>query len=399
MRTRRWSTVLGVGLLVGVPAVAAQAVVPTHQVYRPSPTLPARQSANTSSRSPSTTASSARPQPARTQSAQTKPAPAHSTQTTTVVPAPAATSEAYAVVLANILALSHTKSSASGDGTSSTANVLEIGGKPLASQFGGTQSGSGTSSGHLLFINPSNQFLLAVAPWAATNSQSSSQSTANSIADLLVLGLGDQSTSQSASLRVLQSQSSSTWTSGASTGTASSDGAILNLGGAKGITVDLLHSQNSSSGVGSSYLISINGNQIGSSGQAGGKCSITLPGLISLECLTVSGGKSGLVTTVGSGVVKVALGSGANKLTGGLFQTASGFGPGSLATSTSPSTGAGSSAASAPPSAKRGSGVLAFTGMDELALLVVVALMVLAGAGLVAWSRWPRIGNWLSAST
>lgn len=416
MRTRRWSMVLGVGLLASAPAVAAQAVTATHQTNRagspmvfhrsqvtakpssaPARTAPAQSAPKQSAPKQSTPTQSAGTQRASAPSASSQSTKAQSTQTTTV-PAPAATSEAYALVLANLLAISHTKSSASGGGTSSTANVLEIGGKPLASQFGGTQSGVGSSSGHLIDLGQANAFRFAVAPWSASNSQSSSQTTANSIADLLILGLGNPSTSQSASLRVLQSQSSSTWTSGQSTGTGSTDGAILNLGGAKGVTVDLLHSQTSSSGTGSSYLISLNGNQIGSSGQTSGKCSITLPGLISLDCLTTSGGKSGLITTVGSGVAKVAVGSGAGKLTGGLFQTASGFGSSSLAASTSPSAGSASSAASAAPSAKRGSSVLAFTGVDELVLLVIVALMVLVGAGLVAGSRWPRIANRLSPS-
>jgi hypothetical protein len=398
MHIRRWTTVLGTAVLLSLPAAAAEASVSTggHPASRPAiapasrpSTAPAsRPSSAPASRPSSTSASSS----SNTSSRPSASSTSQSTKTTTT-PAPAARSEAYALVLANILAISHSKTSASGGGTSSTANPLEIGGKPLATQFGGTQTGAGTSSGHLIDIGQPNQFRLAVTPWSATNTQSSSQNTANAIADVLILGLGNPSTSQSASLRVLESRSSSTWTSGASSSNTSTDGAILNVGGASGLTVDLLHAETSSSGKGSSYLVSINGNQIGSSGQASGKCTITIPGLLDLACLTATGGTAGSVTTAGSGVAKAVLGSGTSKLTAGLFQTSSGFGTGLSASAPSSAPTLNSASASAP--AAKSSGALAFTGVNPTMLLLIVGLLLLAGGFLVAWTRSARFAHWV----
>ena len=328
------------------------------------------------------------------------------TTQTVVIPAPTSTSAAYAANILNAIAISHTIASAGNGTTQGTANVLEIGGNPLAPQLGGTQTGAGTSSGVLLDTAtlgiPTNALQLQVAPWAVTNKQSSSATSSNSIADLLVLTLGDTTTSSSASLRVLQSTSNANWTAGQSSSNATSDGAILNLGGAGGLNVDLLHSDTSSTTPGSSYIISINGNQIGSNSQAGGQCALTIPSLLSLSCLTATGGLAGTLTTGASqvlGVTITPLGTGVSLINsnassglGGISLPGIGGGNGGQTGNTG-ATAAGHAAATAHAAVKAGHHPLAFTGLDVPMLLGIAVLMLTAGAGLIWLVRRPRTAS------
>ena len=329
---------------------------------------------------------------------------ADSTQTV-VVPAPTSTAAAYAANILNAIAISHTIASAGNNTTQGTANVLEIGGNPLLPQLGGTQNGAGNSQGVLLDTAalgiPANALLLQVAPWAVSNSQSSNASSSSSIADLLVLTLGDTTTASSASLRVLQSTSNANWTAGQSTSNGTSDGAILNLGGPSGLNVDLLHSDTSSTTPGSSYLISINGQQIGSNGQAGGQCALTIPSLLSLSCLTATGGLAGTISSGTSQVVGIVLNPGganlpvslinsnANSGTGGISLLPGVSGGGSQ-TGAGSGAGTGKAAATAHAAAKAGHHPLAFTGIDLPLLLGIAVLLLTAGLGLVFWVRRPR---------
>ena len=388
MRKIRWGAAVGAALLVSIP-VAAEAATPTAPTT--STSAPSTSTSQTSTSAPSTSTSTQSP---------TAPKSASTTTGTTTTPAPAGTSEAYALVIGNILALSHTKASASGSGTSSTADPLELGGNPPASQFGGTQNGPG-SSGSALFDtgNQSNQFRLALLPWTATNSQSpdGSQSTADAMSDIVLLDLGTPGTSQSASVRVLQSQSHATWTPAASSGNSSADGAIVNAGGPSGLNIDLLHSESSSSGAGSSYLLSINGNTIGSSGQVNGQCQIPLSPLLVINCLTSTGGVANNITTSGADVVTATLGPGSQQsLTAKLIDsnTKSGIAPPAVnsgngaqtgGSGSGAGTGSGNGAATAP------SGALAFTGLDAVSLLALALALGLGGTGLVWWARRSRV--------
>lgn len=322
------------------------------------------------------------------------------TTSTTTTPAPGGTAEAYAAQVAGVIAVSHTSASASGGGTSSTANPLELGGKPPASQFGGTQNGDGTSTGNLMDTGPSSQFRLALLPWSASNSQNGTENSASALSDIVLLDLGDQTTAQSASVRVLQSESNATWNSSNSSGNSSSDGAIIKAGGPSGLNIDVLHAETSSSGTGSSYLLSINGNEIGSSGQVNGQCTLTIPSLLSLNCLTASGGTANSVTSEAAGVAEVVLGTPPAGLDIGLIQSKSSAGLGG-----SPSVSAGNGGQQGPASSPTGSsgsapaassGSLPFTGFDSLAL-TLAALLLGAVGGLLVWTtRRMRTGAQLA---
>lgn len=352
-----------------------------------------------------TTAAGALPVAPLTAPLQEALTPKASSQSETATdPAPAGSAEAYAAEVAGVIGISHTKASASSSGTSSTANSLELGGSPPAPQFGGTQTGPGSNSNALLDTGPSSQFRLALTPWSVTNTQSDGQNSASAIADILLLDLGDQTTAESASLRVLQSTSDATWNSNSSTGTASSDGAILTAGGPSGLDVDLLHSDASSDGTGHSYLLSVNGNQIGSNGQVNGQCALSVPPLVSLECLTASGGTANSITSEASGVLNVILGSPPGDATIGLIQSStsgsatptvsSGSGeqgpPGSSGGSPGGSPNAGGSSGGA---ASQGTGALAFTGLNVGTFLLVALLLGSLGLLVVWTTRRVRTAN------
>lgn len=399
MRTARWGAAAAAALTICVPAVA-EAATPSSTGTAPTPGTSARQAI---------TSAAGALQPTATSAPSTSTAPATSSQqvksqdTTVTQPAPAGSADAYAAKVGDIAAVSHTSASASGSGGSATADPLELGGSnPPSSQFGGTQSGDGTKSGSLFDTQSTPLGRLALTPWTASASSSGSGNSASGLADIVLLDLGDPSSQQSASLRVLQSRSDATWNSQESTGSSSSDGAILDVGGPSGLAVDVLHSETSSSGAGSSYLLSVTGNQIGSSSQANGQCSLTLPSVLALECLTASGGTgaNGVLTST-AGVVSAAVGPTGSGLTAGLIQAASTSGKAPAAapavtpavSSPAASSPAAAPAASAPAAsapaaaAPAASSSLPFTGAN-IGLLVAAALaLASAGAALVAASR------------
>ncbi|HET6964952.1 MAG TPA: hypothetical protein VFH58_09285 [Acidimicrobiales bacterium] len=417
MRMARWGAAAAAALTTCVPFVAEAATSPSTQTATSSTGSATTPTTAPGTATPAGTASS-KVQTAVTGATAPKSAPAHQTspqptaqqstqQSSVSQPAPPGSAEAYAAQVGDVAAISHTKASASSGGDSATADPLELGGNPPAAAFGGTESnGNGSKSGALLDTGKQPFGRLALTPWTTTNSTSTSNNSASGLADIVWLDLGDTSTSQSASLRVLQSQSSASWTPEASTGSASSDGAILDLGGPNGLAVDVLHSQTSSSGAGSSYLLSINGNQIGTSDQAGGKCSVDLPGVLSLDCLTASGGLgSNGVLSSAAGAASATVGPSSSGLTAALIQSKSTSAKAPAAVTPAATSPAASAPAAAPPAAAppasapaaapasaapAASSRLPFTGANVGFLVGAALLLGGAGAGIVLVSRRPR---------
>lgn len=224
--------------------------------------------------------------------------------------APPGSAEAVAVQVPGVISVSHTQATAGSGDASSTANVLELGGAVPDSRLGGSQQGEGTNSGNILDTGATPLGQVQVAPWEATAHTGADQRSASGKAAVARVSVIDSST---AHLDVLQSQSTATHTSTKSTGSSSTDGAVLTLGDA--LRIVLLHSEANSEGTGTSYLVGINGNNIGTSDQANGACAINADPLLTLLCLTASGG-NGLAA---ASVADVGLGGGA--LTGTAFGT------------------------------------------------------------------------------
>ena len=90
-------------------------------------------------------------------------------------------------------------------------------------------------------------------------------------------------------MNVLQSESHASHCGMTSKGSGSSDGATVDLGDGV-LQAVVLHSEGASGAKGASYLVSINGTEIGSSEQAGGSCALSVPSVLDLTCLTATGG-------------------------------------------------------------------------------------------------------------
>jgi hypothetical protein len=205
-----------------------------------------------------------------------------------------------AAQVGSLVDVSRTGATADSSTASSEASVVRITEQPLLG-LGGTQQGDGQSGGALLDTQSTLPARAQLAPWAAsasgtgTSTRHSESSAAVARADLPdVVDAG-----------VLTSDSEATHTDQKSNGTAVTEG--LNFGVLNAIRLVLLHSESSSEGVGHSYLLGLNGMELGTDDQLGGTplCALTAPGLLSLSCLTSSGG-AGTTGGLGDAAAQVA---------------------------------------------------------------------------------------------
>jgi len=293
------------------------------------------------------------------------------------VPAPVGQATAAAANVVGVLGVGVTGSAASPTGAAATGNALTVGGKTIV---GTTQVGPGSSATKAYDSGTTPLGRLQVLPAQASVTQSPTSRQANSSAALLRGTLLNPSVG---SADVLQSQTSATHTGMTSTGSASSDAAVLNLGGANGMTLKVLHSESSSAGKGVTYLLSYNNTPLISVDELGAHlCALALPSILSVSCLSVTGGVGG----VASQVLGLQLG-GPNGLVTHAIAAAGSGGVGSLAPASS--TGPGEAVNVLPSQVSRGNGGqgLARTGVAiGFALSLAVALIAL-GAVVVAIRR------------
>lgn len=317
--------------------------------------------------------------PAATAQPQTRTAPRSQAATSaTSTPAPPGHAEAAALELQNLLAVGHTTADAGPSSSSATANAVEVGGKPLIDgTTGGTQSGNGTSHGALLDTGKTPLGQLQLTPWQAATTSSNGTGSADADAALARLYLLDPTVLNAS---VLQSSSHAHYDSSGSSGQASSDGAVVDAGNGA-LSVDLLHADSSSNGTGaSSYLASINGNQIGTSNQANGGCTLSVPDVVSLSCLTASGGPASTTATSAVGTADIANGQAGGTLVGTKSS-------GAKTANTSPKSGATGQNDDRTrvegekfPSRNSGSSSLPFTGSDAAPIAAIAVLAVAGGA-------------------
>jgi hypothetical protein len=179
--------------------------------------------------------------------------------------------------------------------------VIRITEHPLFG-LGGSQQGDGQTDGSLLDTQSSLPARVQVAPWKASASGSGSATRkANSSAAVARADVPDI-----AQAGVLTSDSEASHTDQRSGGTAVTEG--FQLGILDAIRLVLLHSEVSSEGGGNSYLVGLNGTEIGTDEQLGASplCALSAPGLLSLSCLSASGGDSGAAGGVGDAAAQVA---------------------------------------------------------------------------------------------
>lgn len=218
------------------------------------------------------------------------------------VPAPPATASGVAAQVGSLIDVSRTGATADTGTASSEASVIRITEQPLLG-LGGAQQGDGQTGGALLDTQSTLPARVQLAPWAASAGGSGTATRqAKSSAAVARADVPDI-----AQAGVLTSESQATHTDQKSTGTAITDG--FQLGILDAIRLVLLHSEVSSEGGGSSYLVGLNGMEIGSDEQLGASplCALTAPGLLSLSCLSASGGSgsTGSVTEAASQVAGI----------------------------------------------------------------------------------------------
>lgn len=216
------------------------------------------------------------------------------------VPAPDATASGVAAQVGSLVDVSRTGATAGSSTASSEASVIRIAEEPVLG-LGGTQQGDGQSDGALLDTESTLPARVQLAPWAVSASGSGS-ATRQSRSSAAVARADVPDVARAG---VLTSDSQATHTDQKSSGTAVSDG--FQLGVLDAIRLVLLHSEVSSENGGSSYLVGLNGTEIGSDEQLGASplCALTAPGLLSLSCLTASGGSGSTVTEAAAQVAAI----------------------------------------------------------------------------------------------
>ena len=216
------------------------------------------------------------------------------------VPAPDATASGVAAQVGSLIDVSRTGATAGSSTASSEASVIRITEEPVLG-LGGTQQGDGQTAGALLDTQSTLPARVQLAPWAASASGSGgSTRQAKSSAAVARADVPDI-----AQAGVLTSDSEATHTDQKSSGTAVTDGFQLSVLDA--IRLVLLHSEVSSEHGGSSYLLGLNGMEIGTDEQLGASplCALDAEGLLSLSCLSASGGAGGAVSEAASQVAQV----------------------------------------------------------------------------------------------
>lgn len=202
-----------------------------------------------------------------------------------LIPAPPGHAEGVAAQVGSLLDISKTAATADSGAPSADASVVRLGGEPLLG-LGGSQQGDGASGGSLVDTGAALPARVQVGPWHAsadgthTATRHARSSAAVARADLpSVVSAG-----------VLTSDSEASHTDQKSSGTAVTDGVHLSALDAIGLV--LLHSEVSTEGQGHSYLVGLNGTELGTDEQLGASplCALNAAGLASLSCLTAAGG-------------------------------------------------------------------------------------------------------------
>jgi hypothetical protein len=310
-----------------------------------------------------------------------------------------------------LLIIGHSQAHAGPDGANSAANPLGLGPPFSVYPFGGSQKGVGKRGGALAGLGTSATGPKArVMPWQATVTDDAGHSHALGDAAILQATTGDLLTIP-LSLSVAATRSEADYTGGASSGASSSDGVLFNAG--NGVAVDVLHSDASSSGKGSSYLVDFNGTRVLTGDQVNGQCSQSLPGAVSLSCLSATGGPGASQSEVAS----ATLGDASSGPTQGASVSSTGSsGTGNVSSGTGANTGASTGAQPQPQSVSGASSVadlalqrggsrsssrasLPFTGASSWFLLMSgVALCALGGTITAIGHRltpfpWSSIGS------
>ena len=213
--------------------------------------------------------------------------------------APPGTASATALQVGSLIGVSDTGATANPSTSNAEASVVDVGGQTVLG-LGGSQPSTGESGGSLLDTGATLPAQVQVAPWAASATGSPSSASRSSQASAAVARANAPGVVKA---DVLQSSSQASHTSERSVGASSSDAADLSVLDVARLV--LLHSEATSEGTGHSYLVGLNGTEIGTDDQLGATCALNVPGLLGLSCLTASGGAAGGLTSAAAELLGV----------------------------------------------------------------------------------------------
>jgi LPXTG-motif cell wall-anchored protein len=166
----------------------------------------------------------------------------------------------------------------------------------------------------------------------------------------------------------------------------------VDLGIADAFRLVLLHSEVGYSGTGHSYLLGLNGTEIGTDDQLGKGCALDAAGLASLTCLTASGGLANGLTTGAAEVLGVKTALGLNPVAA--FSTAASSGAGStpliLPAGSAPLLTADTARAVTPAGTATAEAALPRTGVGAASLAASGLAALLSGAALRLFGRRRR---------
>jgi hypothetical protein len=219
--------------------------------------------------------------------------------------APAGNANAAAARVSDVAGVSNSRATANDSSADAEAAVIALNKEPVLGT-GGAQSTEGETGGALLDTGKSLPAQARVAPWKASakgakgSSQKRSSRASAAAAEVEVPG--------TAKAAVLTSDAAAEHTDAKSTGKSTSDAADVSIGD---IRVVLLHSEVDETAKGHSYLVGLNGTEIGTDEQFK-NCAFDASGVLSLSCLSVSGGVADGVTTGEAEVLGVETALGLN---------------------------------------------------------------------------------------
>lgn len=216
---------------------------------------------------------------------------AHATDTVIKIPAPPGAASGTGATVGNVISIGQTGATATQQTGTASAASLSVGGKTI---IGGTQTGTGQTSGALLDTKDTPLGRLQVAPYSASVTQDGALRRADASSAAARADVIDPNVLH---VDVLQSSSSATHTGPLSTGHAVSDGAVVQVGGPSGTTIRILHSEANSNGQGRTYLLAVGDNAVIDGTVLNPVCALHLNPLLDVACMTVSGGVGGLTAT------------------------------------------------------------------------------------------------------
>jgi hypothetical protein len=217
--------------------------------------------------------------------------------------APAGNASAAAARVSDRAGVSTSRATAGNSSADAEAAVIALNNKPLLGT-GGAQSTEGETGGAVLDTGDTLPARALVAPWKASAKGKKDSPKRSSRASA---ALAEVEVPATAKVGVLTSDAAAEHTDAKSTGKSTSNAADISAGDTTRLV--LLHSEVDETAKGHSYLVGLNGTEIGTDEQFK-NCALDASGVLSLSCLTVSGGVANGVTSGEAEVlgVKTALG-------------------------------------------------------------------------------------------